>query len=306
MPFEEACVCEVFAPGEQGPGSFGSGYLVREDMVLTAGHVVDEAAGPCEVRLLCRSEWLSAEGGVAWRGESTDAALLRIPAQEITASARLGRLAGARRVPCRAVGFPLAQERGRVRDTEEIEGEIAPLTARKEGVLTVHIAGSVPTAGDSGGSPWEGMSGAALFCDGLLVGVLKVDPASFGTDRLTATPITEPAADSSGQRAPRHARERRELRRGPPRQRRPDRRRQPAREPPDGHRAVVHRLDDRSSRPARVERRELGAHLRLRRQHDVVHVPDARGRREQHPPLRHHDRRRRRRATSLVHLQLPS
>lgn len=197
MSFDEACVCEVFAPGADAPGSFGSGYLVRQDLVLTARHVVDRAAGPCEVRLLGRSDWLGVEGGVAWRGESTDVALLRIPAQEIAASARLGRIAGGRRVPCRAVGFPLAQERGRVRDTEEIEGEIAPLAARKKGVLTVHIAGSVPSAGDAGDSPWEGMSGAALFCDDLLVGVLTVDPASFGTDRLTATPITEPAADEA-------------------------------------------------------------------------------------------------------------
>jgi Tetratricopeptide repeat len=54
----------------------------------------------------------------------------------------------------------------------------------------VHIAGSVPKQDGSGHSPWEGMSGAALFSGPLIVGVIVIDPAHFGTDRVEAVPIT--------------------------------------------------------------------------------------------------------------------
>ena len=40
------------------------------------------------------------------------------------------------------------------------------------------------------GSPWAGMSGAGLVCGELLVGVVIVDPARFGQDRLLAVPLT--------------------------------------------------------------------------------------------------------------------
>ena len=166
--------------------------------MLTARHVVDRArGGRCDVRPLGTGEWLSAE--LVWRGESCDAALLGIPDTEPAgvAAARLGRLGGGERVPCRALGFPFAQakEGGELRDTEDLAGELAPLSTLKEGLLTVHIAGSVPIADRSGHSPWEGMSGAALFSGPLIVGVVVVDPARFGTDRLEAVPTTAMAAE---------------------------------------------------------------------------------------------------------------
>jgi len=139
---------------------------------------------------------------VVWRGESCDAALLEVEAvagqSRQAGRVRLGRLATEWRAPCQALGFPLAQEErgtGGRRDTEEITGEVAPLTRTKYGSLTVHIGGSVPLPGASGRSPWAGMSGAALFCGPLLVGVVTVDPAHFGTDRLEAVPVSAMAAE---------------------------------------------------------------------------------------------------------------
>jgi tetratricopeptide (TPR) repeat protein len=195
LGLEGARVVEVFAPAAGGGrGSFGSGYLVDDRRVLTARHVVEGTPGQCEVRPLGAKEWLSAD--VVWRGEESDAALLRIPGKDARRPVRLGRLPSGARAPCRALGFPLAQAKGRVRDTEEIVGEVAPLTARKSGLLTVHIDGSVPDRDSSGHSPWEGYSGAALFCGPLLVGVLTVDPVHFGTRRLEAVPVTAMAAEA--------------------------------------------------------------------------------------------------------------
>jgi hypothetical protein len=203
---DERRVTEVFVPASQSGrrDTFGSGYLVTDVLVLTAGHVVDPAAGgACKVRPLGQDKWRQAR--VIWRAKSCDAALLEVKAfkkQSLQAGrARLGRLATGWRVPCRALGFPLAQarrgSRASIRDTEEITGELAPLTLIKGGQLTVHISGSVPLSDAAGQSSWAGMSGAALFSGPLLVGVVTVDPAHFGTDRLEAVPVTQMAAEPS-------------------------------------------------------------------------------------------------------------
>ena len=112
--------------------------------------------------------------------------------------------------PARALGFPFAQakEDGGVRDTEDLAGELAPLSAlTKSGcLLTVGIVGSVPRPDRSGHSPWEGMSGAALFSGPLIVGVIIVAPVNFGTDRLEAVPTTVMATSrDSGRRSPANA-----------------------------------------------------------------------------------------------------
>ena len=195
--FEPGRVAAVWAPG-RAIGMVASGYLLGDGLVLTAGHVVDHAdGGPCEVRLLDTREWRVVDR--VWRLEHCDAAVLQVPDDACgdDASERLGRVGGNERVACRALGFPFAQakEGGDVRDTEDLAGEIAPLTGRESGRLTVHIAGSVPKQDGSGHSPWEGMSGAALFSGPLIVGVIVIDPAHFGTDRVEAVPITAMIAE---------------------------------------------------------------------------------------------------------------
>jgi tetratricopeptide (TPR) repeat protein len=196
--FEPTRVVEVWAPGTP-LGMVGSGYLLGRGLVLTSRHVADHAAdGGCEARPLGASEWRPAQR--VWRGEASDAALLRVDdgADDDDPVAWLGRLGGDGRVACRAVGFPWAQSRndGALRDTEDLAGDIAPLTGSKERRLSVHIAGSVPLPRDSRHSPWEGMSGAAVFSGPVIVGVICVAPAHFGTDRLEAVPITALAAEA--------------------------------------------------------------------------------------------------------------
>jgi hypothetical protein len=198
MTLEQKRVAEVFKPPSKGKPNFGSGYFLTDRLVLTAAHVVPLRGRPCEVRPLGEVEWLPAT--VLWRGHRCDAALLQVEPPTTAGLAgsptRLGRIDGPTRISARALGFPLAQAgRSGVRDTEEIEGEIVPLSGVKAGLLTVHIRGSVPTVDRSGHSPWEGMSGAALFSNAHLVGVVVVDPDHFGTDRLKAVPIAAALAE---------------------------------------------------------------------------------------------------------------
>ena len=113
--------------------------------------------------------------------------------------ARPSRSSGARvacampsaRLPAGAGG---ARDSGGRRDTEDITGEIDPLTGSSRLPHRTHY-GSVPLPDASGRSPWAGMSGAALFSGPLLVGVVTVDPAHFGSDRLQAVPVSAMTAE---------------------------------------------------------------------------------------------------------------
>ena len=134
-----------------------------------------------------------------WQDADADAALIviedegwRAPAGESVL--RWGDLAGSDPVPCAAVGFPWASVRpDQVRDTAHVYGQLAPLGRLKAGRLDLDVASASPLARE-GGSPWAGMSGAAVIADSHLVGVITVDPVRYG-DRLVAVPVSVLLAD---------------------------------------------------------------------------------------------------------------
>src|SRR6266581_500195 len=195
-------------------GQVGSAYRIGPEAVLTAAHVVaglpvwppDEpvptkvgAPGACSARPLGEQGWVPAV--VAWRDENKDVAVLRLspavpPLPAGSPQPRWGRVEGLEPVTVSAVGFPWAQERpDRVRDTEQLFGFIAPAAMVKAGLYAVTVQTSAPAA-RAGGSPWAGMSGAALFAGPFLVGVVVVDPAGFGPDRVAAAPVAPLLADT--------------------------------------------------------------------------------------------------------------
>ena len=193
-------VAEVFTKRKDSrQNGYGSGYLVAPNLVLTARHVVDEPSDgdSWQVRLL-GEDWAPAT--LQWKGES-DLAFLRTGPLDRPTTQQWGQLGySRRRIGCSGVGFPRAQAHGgkgrtSIRDVERIEGFIDPITGRKEGLLTIHLEGSVPTLVGTGPSPWAGMSGAAIFCGSLLVGVVTKDPEGFDKRRLKATPISSVAED---------------------------------------------------------------------------------------------------------------
>jgi hypothetical protein len=194
-------VCELYAEGQDAAGS-GSGYRLGGRLVLTARHVIAPAVAGAPGRVLIRpvgaAGWLAAR--VEWEDAGADAALAviedegwRAPGGESVL--RWGELAGSDPVPCAAVGFPWASVRpDRMRDTAHVYGQLAPLGQLKEGRLDLDVASASPTARE-GGSPWAGMSGAAVIADNHLVGVITVDPARY-QDRLVAVPASGLLADT--------------------------------------------------------------------------------------------------------------
>ena len=193
-------VCELWAAGPDGKGS-GSGYRLGDWLVLTARHVIAPAvAGPdgkLRVRPVGVTEWLPAR--VEWENAEADAALIVIEDERWRAPAgesvlRWGELAGSDPVPCAAVGFPWASVRpDRARDTAHVYGQLAPLGQLKQGRLDLDVASASPSARE-GGSPWAGMSGAAVIADNHLVGVITVDPARY-QERLVAVPASRLLSD---------------------------------------------------------------------------------------------------------------
>lgn len=179
--------------GTSEPGRRGSGYRVTTQTVLTAAHVVRDWS---MVRVRFDADQLG-----QWSADVTD--VLEIPEVDIAlltirppddsqvVPARFGCLSERDdEIPCSAVGFPLWKLRdspgGLYRDSAHVVGSVALLANRREGSLEVRVAPPERDP-DPEVSPWEGMSGAAVFCDGRIVGVISKHHRSDGLGRLAAS-----------------------------------------------------------------------------------------------------------------------
>src|SRR5215469_1775337 len=181
----------VFVWAGRATGRSGSGYLLTPRLVLTARHVVvPSAALRCTVRPLPFAgtvEEHDYEAIVEWSVEELDVALLRIVDARWSAGAvRDGWWApvtGTEEVPVSGVGFPRFQRD----DTEQLVARLRPLSGLIRHRLEL-IVDDPPTARDDGASPWAGISGAAVFAEDMLVGVVLIDPTETGHHRLRAVP----------------------------------------------------------------------------------------------------------------------
>lgn len=173
-------------------GRTGSGYLLAARLVLTAAHVVGDN-GSARVMVVRGSGAQQCE--VVWRRHDAecDAALLvsRRALVQPEAAARLqpvtwARLTDESPVRCQAMGFPRAQRgQGRNLDVEHIECALRPASGIVRGRYVLDVKDVSPELA-SGRSPWEGMSGAALFARGGLLGLVVEAPRNWRHQRLEA------------------------------------------------------------------------------------------------------------------------
>ena len=193
----------IVTPAQAGPGRRGSGYRVSASAVLTAAHVVRDAAR-VQVRFNADrpGEWLT-EGTVEWSDSAIDAAVVVItpPPQDerqVTPVA-FGRVAERDAVlVCSAMGFPRFKLRddggqpqddgspSQYRDSAHAVGTIAVLANRRQGTLEVSVPAPERDP-DPARSPWEGMSGAAVFSGGRIIGLVAEHHRGDGLGRLAAT-----------------------------------------------------------------------------------------------------------------------
>lgn len=176
--------------------SQGSGYLLTPRLVLTAAHVVGDASAPQVVvpggvgPVRCKVVWARDEK------RRCDAALLLAERDLVTEEVAggfepllWGRARDLRALPgAQAVGFPQVQRDvdGEL-DTEQVVGALKPGSNLLSGRHVLDSDHGAPEALADGGSPWAGMSGAAVFVDGLLAGVVCADPKGWNHGRLMVT-----------------------------------------------------------------------------------------------------------------------
>lgn len=191
-------IAEVIVTTTAGTGRRGSGYRVGDTAVLTAFHVVAEAA-EVQVRFDADrpGQWVAA-AVVAWRDTGTDVAVLTFappPGATPVTPARFGRIGDDRHavIGVHAAGFPLWKRRrspdGRqFRELHQADGTVAALSNLRTGTLeiTVLVAAADP---DPKVSPWSGMSGAAVWSGSRIVGVVAEHHRWEGLGRLTAARI---------------------------------------------------------------------------------------------------------------------
>ncbi|MDX3224682.1 trypsin-like peptidase domain-containing protein [Streptomyces sp. ME19-01-6] len=193
-------VAEVIVERGGGrPGERGSGYLVTGRTVLTAAHVVREATA---VRLRFRADqpggW-SADGVVVFAAPDIDVAVVSLmdtpdlpPVPPVT----FGRLVAADgELRCSMMGFPRFKLRedapasgSRFRDAHHQQGTVSPWSNTRQKTLSIRVDAPAPDP-DPEVSPWEAMSGAAVWSEGHLIGVVVEHHASEGLGRLTASRV---------------------------------------------------------------------------------------------------------------------
>ncbi|MDQ2582927.1 hypothetical protein CKY47_02780 [Saccharothrix yanglingensis] len=173
-------------------GKRGSGYVVGPHLVLTSAHVVGHKGATVRVFRPGGSD--THEGVVVWCGTSAgrdDAALVRIDSRswlppsgkDVVWGRVVTELPG---LKCEVRGVPeRAQRPGEPVDTGQLSGTLNPDDLRITNRHVMAVQGHRP---DEGGSPWGGLSGGALFSEGLLIGVVMADEADSGHTRLVAVP----------------------------------------------------------------------------------------------------------------------
>ncbi|MFD7232161.1 trypsin-like peptidase domain-containing protein [Streptomyces sp. NPDC059881] len=189
---------EIIVTLPDGKRRRGSGYLVSAGRVLTAAHVVVEAAG-IRVRFDAdRPDERTAEAAVEWAHPGIDVAVLAVPgpngaAGTLTPSS-FGQVSERDvELRCSAIGFPRFKLRDdedgtRYRDSEHVHATCTVLSNRREGTLDLTVTPPT-TPPDPQVSPWEGMSGAAVFSSGRIIGVIGRHHLSDGPGRLAASRV---------------------------------------------------------------------------------------------------------------------
>ncbi len=199
---EQLRVAGVTGPksSESGSGAgsrpeAGSGYAVGGPLVLSSAHVTG-AAGT-RVKVFHPGAGGHAGGTVVWAGTPggrDDAALVLVddsphwqpPAVPVVWGRPDTKRPG---TPCETWGVPdEAQRKGRPVEAVQLGGEVNPGSGFVGNQYVMDLR--TPGMGWPGGgtSPWGGLSGAAVFCDRYLTGVVASDRANSAHGRLNVVP----------------------------------------------------------------------------------------------------------------------
>ena len=199
--FEPERAVEIVAP------AYGSGYRIGGRLVLTAAHLFPTGVGSaCRVRSKKTFETVSAT--VAWTAPGADIALLGLPDNVAGCEpVAFGTLpTGPEKVRFDLYGWPKWARTTPSGKTPKaggrhIDGLIYLADTSPDGLLVLEPT-RVPEAPaqDEGGSDWQGISGATVVCDGLLVAVQRQHQNPRRPASLEAEPLAKVQGDADWQR----------------------------------------------------------------------------------------------------------
>lgn len=190
---------DVRAGDAQGTEGYGSGYLIAPRLVLTARHVTRQRSSGLPwprivvyVGLPSAGTPVRRSAEVRWtHPEGRDVALLELDADvDVPGKVLWGRVGGTPPVPFNGLAFPLATRAADGhRKVEQLHGDLPPL-AGGHGAHNLYALNQAIAPGrrQDGQQAWAGASGAAIFCDDHLVGVVIHDDGAFRNQRLHACP----------------------------------------------------------------------------------------------------------------------
>lgn len=182
--------------------AFGSGYLIAPHLVLTARHVTRQKSTGLLWPRITAHVGLPSDGPVAYRTakvrwthpDGLDVALLELDsAVDVPGEVRWGRVGGTYPVPYRGLAFPRSTRKpDGSRNSEYLDGNL-PRLSGGGGVHNLYTLNQKAAPGEL--KAWAGASGAAVFCDDHLVGVVIHDDPGYQNRRLHACPAHRFVAD---------------------------------------------------------------------------------------------------------------
>jgi predicted NACHT family NTPase/thioredoxin-like negative regulator of GroEL len=214
--FEPHRAVEVIEP------KYRSGYRIGGRLVLTAAHYLGEKGSVCKVRekesLGGKEGFGEKEAKVVWKAQALDVALIELPAGVTPVEAiALGKLPDDRTgesIWFKMCGYPRwGWKEGDQRPAAsrlQVKGKIyladtPPLVLRiheylNSEYLAERIIKEINKDSREPRSEWEGMSGAAVICDGLVVAVQKQHSRPMQPNHVAATPLWKVYADEQWRR----------------------------------------------------------------------------------------------------------
>ncbi|MFE7095215.1 hypothetical protein, partial [Streptomyces erythrochromogenes] len=175
-------------------GGPGSGYLVGPDLALTSAHVVGPVGDMVSLFRPGRAGMF--QGRVVWRGTPggrDDAALVKVTSVDWSPAAgrpvRWGHLVTGNTSECVTCGLPEAFQQPDYAETAQPTGKISVGDRSVGNRYVMQLNHPLGAGSHAAGSPWGGLSGAALFSGDLLIGVIAMHPAADRSEQLEAVPV---------------------------------------------------------------------------------------------------------------------
>lgn len=196
----------VTVPAIDGDSRYrvGTGYFLTRNLVLTASHIVPENAEVIEVRVEGSAEFHRAqtENPIAWRDAGLDGVLIRVaPGLGEISPPQWTEAPLLENVEWSTTAYPIAAKQ--LVDEREnwttrgLKGTLYWQGGAGQGTRELDLEVDAPATPEG----WGGISGAPVFVNGRLAGIIKDVPKDFRGGRLSGVPANALLAEPTFQAA---------------------------------------------------------------------------------------------------------